>query len=154
MSARRVRLLTFPAVVLFMVAGCSVASKRHQQIRTTLERQAAAWNRGDIDAYMDGYVRGDALTFSSGGETHRGWDQTRERYAKRYPTPEAMGELTFSELETQFLGERHALSLGRWHLRRESGDIGGNFSLVWRRASGVWRILHDHTSLAEPSSGQ
>ncbi len=154
MSASPVRLRTFLPIGLIIVAGCSVANKRHQQIRTALERQAAAWNRGDIDAYMDTYMRGDALTFSSGGETHRGWTKTRDRYSKRYPTREAMGELTFSELETQLLGDQHALSLGRWHLRRESGDIGCNFSLVWSRASGAWRILHDHTSLAEPSSGR
>lgn len=153
MSASPVRLRTFLPIALIVVAGCSVVSER-QEIRTALERQAAAWNRGDIDTYMDTYMRGDALTFSSGGETHRGWAKTRARYRKRYPTREAMGELTFSELETQLLGDQHALSLGRWHLRRESGDIGGNFSLVWSRASGAWRILHDHTSLAELSSGQ
>ena len=35
-------------------------------IAAVLDRQAAAWNRGDLAAYMDGYARTPALVFTSG----------------------------------------------------------------------------------------
>jgi beta-aspartyl-peptidase (threonine type) len=57
-----------------------------------------------------------------------------------------MGHLEFSELEITALGDEAALILGRWHLDRESGPVGGVFTLVARRFPEGWRIIHDHTS--------
>ena len=111
-----------------------------------LETQTHAWNSGDIAGFMDHYWTSEQLTFSSGGTTTRGWEQTRARYDKRYGTPEKMGRLTFSDLEVYSLGDQAALVLGRWRLDREADTPGGNFSLVFRRIDGRWVIVHDHTS--------
>jgi beta-aspartyl-peptidase (threonine type) len=116
------------------------------QIEAILTAQAEAWNRGDIDSFMKHYWNSDELTFSSGGETTRGWALTRERYHKRYPTREQMGQLRFSQLETTLLGDSAALVLGRWRLTREMSPVAGNFSLILRRIEGQWLIIHDHTS--------
>jgi len=118
----------------------------HRRLPTILQIQADAWNRGDIEAFMDDYWKSDQLTFSSAGETQRGWDATLQRYKRRYPTPERMGRLTFSEIETQSLGRAAALVLGRWRLEREPDSIGGAFSLVFRLIDERWLIVHDHTS--------
>ncbi len=115
-----------------------------------VEDQAAAWNRGDIDGYMQAYWHNDQLTFSSGGETHRGWETTRQRYLSRYPTRDSMGKLRFDQLEVKQLGANAAIMLGQWHLQREL-PIGGNFTLVWQRLDGRWLIIHDHTSVAQPA---
>jgi ketosteroid isomerase-like protein len=120
------------------------------RIRAALDDQTAAWNRGSIDGFMEHYVRGPELTFSSGGQVQRGWETTRERFAARYPDRAAMGTLSFSDLETQLLGRDHALTLGRWRLKRAGGQLGGAFSLVWRRDGRHWRILHDHTTQDTP----
>ena len=85
-------------------------------VRKVLDDQAAAWNDADIDRFMQHYWKSDQLTFSSEGKTLRGWDATMQRYRDRYPTPEKMGKLRFSELEVQPLGQTAALVLGRWHL--------------------------------------
>ena len=116
------------------------------QIEAILTAQAEAWNRGDIDSFMKHYWNSDELTFSSGGETTRGWALTREGYHKRYPTREQMGQLRFSQLETTLLGDSAALVLGRWRLTREMSPVAGNFSLILRRIEGQWLIIHDHTS--------
>ena len=115
------------------------------QIEAVLAAQAEAWNRGDIEGFMKYYWNSDELTFSSGGETTRGWTSTRDRYRKRYPTREQMGQLRFSQLETTLLGDSAALVLGRWRLNREMSPVAGNFSLVLRRIDGQWLIIHDHT---------
>ena len=98
---------------------------------------------------MDHYWKSDALTFSSGGKTTRGWTETLNRYRQRYSTPEKMGHLTMSGLEITPLGEGAALVLGQWSLARESEPLKGNFSLVLRKIGDRWLIIHDHTSRAE-----
>src|SRR6266850_5450343 len=111
-----------------------------------LKAQQAAWNRGDVDAFLVGYWRSPELTFSGGNGVSRGWDGVLARYKKSYPNHAAMGQLEFSDLEFRFLGPEAALVLGQWHLKRESGDIGGVFTLVWQKFPDGWKIIHDHTS--------
>lgn len=113
-----------------------------------LSDQAEAWNRGDIDEFMEGYARTDSLSFASGGNVRRGWRSTLEAYRVGYPDREAMGTLTFSDLDVRVLSSEWALVLGRWHLEREGGlsDPGGVFTLVLQRRPAGWRVLHDHTS--------
>jgi uncharacterized protein (TIGR02246 family) len=115
-------------------------------IAAVLNAQQAAWNRGDVDAFLVGYWHSPELTFSGTSGVSRGWDGVMARYKKNYPDQAAMGRLDFSELEYRFLGPEAALVLGRWHLDREKGDIGGVFSLVWQRFPEGWKIVHDHTS--------
>lgn len=130
-----------------LCSGC--AAPTAATFREILDRQAGAWNRGDIDAFMQDYWDSEDLTFSSGGQTRRGWNATRDRYRTRYPTKAEMGTLRFTLDETQALGPHAALVLGQWDLDRSAGPIGGNFSLVFRRLDGRWVIVHDHTSLRE-----
>ena len=117
-------------------------------LESILSQQAAAWNRGDINGFMEHYWKSEDLTFSSGGKTTRGWQTTKDNYKLRYPTRERMGLLTFDGLEVFPLGDAAALMLGRWHLDR-TGPVGGNFSLVFRKIDGAWVIVHDHTSRAQ-----
>src|SRR5919108_1426275 len=115
-------------------------------INAVLKAQQAAWNRGDVDAFLKGYWESPELTFSGSNGVSRGYDGVLARYKKNYPDRAAMGELNFSDLEFRFLGPDAALVLGKWHLKREMGDIGGVFSLVWQKFPEGWKIIHDHTS--------
>lgn len=121
------------------------------ELTALLHEQVGCWNRGDIDAFMQYYWKSDDLTFSSGGATRRGWQQTMDRYKKRYPTPERMGKIAFSEIEVRPLGDSAALVLGRWSLERKPDPIGGNFTLVLEKMDGRWLIVHDHTSQSPAS---
>jgi beta-aspartyl-peptidase (threonine type) len=118
----------------------------HAAIQKVLDAQQAAWNRGDVDAFVVGYWQSPELTFSGSSGVSRGWDGVLARYKKNYPDRSAMGVLDFSELEFRFLGPDAALVLGKWHLKREKGDVGGVFTLVWQRFPEGWKIIHDHTS--------
>jgi beta-aspartyl-peptidase (threonine type) len=121
-------------------------------ILATLAAQAEAWNRGDLEAFMQTYWKSDELTFSAGGRTTRGWQATLDRYRQRYSTPAAMGKLEFRELEVTMLGDEAALVLGEWRLQVGTESPAGNFSLVLRRIDNQWLIIHDHTSVLEPQS--
>ncbi len=117
-------------------------------IRIVLQTQQRAWNAGDIDQFMESYWNSEDLTFSSGGKLTRTWRGTLENYKERYPSRSDMGKLSFLNLEVTPLGVEAALVLGEWQLRRASENLGGNFTLVFRRLSDTWVIVHDHTSRA------
>ncbi|HWB12193.1 MAG TPA: sugar-binding protein [Pirellulales bacterium] len=117
-----------------------------------LSRQTAAWNDGDIDAFMEHYWKSDNLTFSSGGKTTHGWEATKENYKRRYPTRERMGNLSVAIIEVTPLGDSAALVLGCWCLEREPSPIGGRFSLIFRHIGGSWVIIHDHSSQRTPAA--
>jgi ketosteroid isomerase-like protein len=120
-------------------------------ITSVLTAQQDAWNQGDVDKFLVGYWHSPDLTFSGSSGIARGWDRVMARYKKNYPDQATMGHLDFSGLEFHFLGKDAALVLGRWHLKRDKGDVGGVFSLVWQRFPEGWRIVHDHTSADEPA---
>lgn len=120
-----------------------------QAIQAVLEAQARAWNEGDIDRFMETYWKSEQLTFSSGGQTTRGWIKTKESYVERYPTRERMGKVSFTELEVTLLGDSAAMVLGRWKLDRDAEPLAGNFTLVLRKLDDRWLIIHDHTSRGE-----
>jgi uncharacterized protein (TIGR02246 family) len=117
------------------------------QVRSALEAQQAAWNRGDIDTFTTTYDR-DAI-FVSGDEITRGSQTILERYKKKYSDRAKMGTLTFSDLEITALGESAAVVLGRWSLKRANDEPHGRFTLIFRKTPDSWRIVHDHTSSAQ-----
>jgi ketosteroid isomerase-like protein len=122
------------------------SSDADQSIHSVLASQQAAWNRGDIPSFLEGYWNSTELTFAGSDGIVRGYDGLLFRYQKSYPDRKAMGELSFSDLEIRSLGQENALVIGHWHLKRQAGDVGGVFSLVFQRFPAGWRIIHDHTS--------
>ncbi|HEX3144771.1 MAG TPA: nuclear transport factor 2 family protein [Pyrinomonadaceae bacterium] len=117
-------------------------------IRAVLDAQAAAWNRGDVEGYMDGYDRSPKTEFVGGDSITRGWQEVLDRYKQKYDTREKMGTLTFSDLEINLVSGDAALVLGRWRLKRASDEPHGTFTLLFRKTKAGWRIVHDHSSSA------
>jgi ketosteroid isomerase-like protein len=124
----------------------SKSSQSIAAIRAVLEAQRDAWNRGDIEGYMDGYDRSEKTVFVSGDKVARGWQTVLDRYKKTYDTREKMGVLTFSDLEITLLGADSASVLGSWSLKRANDEPHGRFTLIFKRTDKGWRIVHDHTS--------
>lgn len=145
MRPARFRIFAISLGVILAFGGTAETSEP-DPVRAVLDAQAAAWNRGDIDAFMDGYARSPTTTFVSGDEVTRGWQTVRDRYAKKYDNREKMGTLTFSEVEITPLGDDAALVLGSWSLQRKDDRPHGKFTLLFRRLPEGWRIVLDHTS--------
>jgi len=125
-----------------------LAAAPDQDIRRVLDDQVAAWNRGDIPAFMQGYEQSDSTTFVGAAIT-KGRAQVLANYLKRYPTREKMGTLRFSEIEIRMLGSDYASVLGRFHLDRTveaGGEAAGIFTLIFHRTGSGWKVILDHTS--------
>jgi ketosteroid isomerase-like protein len=114
-----------------------------------LDAQVVAWNRGDIDGFMEGYDRSPSTRFASGGTVTRGWDTVMERYKANYATAEKMGKLEFTDLEITVVSPTRALAFGRWKLTRATDSPNGLFTLLFEKTKAGWRIVADHTSSAE-----
>jgi ketosteroid isomerase-like protein len=117
-------------------------------VRAVLDAQRDAWNRGDVEGYMEGYEHSKETVFVSGDNVTRGWQTVLDRYKKNYNSREKMGTLTFSDLEITPVGNDAAIVLGRWHLQRTKDEPHGRFTLILRRTRQGWKIIHDHTSSA------
>lgn len=137
-------------LVLFAASVFAQENKRDvkisAEIRAVMDSQVAAWNRGDIEGFMQGYWKSENLVFVSGANVTRGWQPTAERYKKNYDSREKMGVLTFSDLQIDVLSKDAAVVLGSWSLQREKDNPQGKFTLIFRKFKDGWRIVHDHTS--------
>lgn len=145
--------------LLVVVSGCRTASTESAtnapsdvsaQVVAVMRAQEAAWNRGDLAAFMElGYWHSPELTFFSGGEVSRGFDEMLARYRRNYEgAGKERGTLAFTQLDVVPLADGVAMARGRWDLDYAAKkDVGGLFTLVLRRIDGVWRIVHDHTSV-------
>jgi ketosteroid isomerase-like protein len=155
LRVRHLRILAIAFVAAaFATSGAasdSADSGAAAEIRAVLNAQVSAWNRGDLDAFMNGYARSNDTAFVGGDGVTRGWQTVLDRYRKKYSDRAQMGTLTFSDLEITPISSDAALVLGRWALKRQKDAPHGYFTLVFRRTSDGWRLVHDHTSAAPPS---
>lgn len=135
--------------IFFAFPNRSLAQQRSGDlatIETLLFKQADAWNRGDIDAFMQTYWKSEQLLFSNADGVTYGWQPTLDNYKKRYPSREAMGQLTFEVIELRKLNSKTAMMIGSWELERKKDQPGGRFMLLWKKFKGEWKIIADQTS--------
>ena len=137
--------------LLFLCAAVSISAqskdeKTKMAIKKVMDDQTAAWNRGDIESFMQGYWNSPEMMFVSGQNMTRGWQPTLERYQKSYDSREKMGVLSFSELEITLTGKDSAVVFGRFTLERKDDKPTGLFTLNFRKFKTGWKIILDHTS--------
>jgi len=136
------------AALLLLLTLWLPAQSPQSEVRKVLDAQTEAWNRGDLESFMNGYWHSPDLTFYGNGSVTKGWQQTLDRYRKTYQSQgKEMGHLDFPEFDIQPLGADYALARGRWHLRFHDGkEATGMTSLTLRKFPDGWRIIHDHSS--------
>jgi len=134
--------------LLFSLFAINLYAQRSQSdlILKLLEDQRQAWNRGDLNEYMQGYNQSDSLLFVGKSGPQHGWNNTLKNYKKSYPNKSAMGYLSFDIKEIKMIAADHAFVLGAWHLRRENDEPKGYFTLLVKKIKGQWKVIADHSS--------
>ena len=118
-----------------------------KQIFNILDRQTKAWNQGKVVDFMNGYWESDSLMYIGKSGVTYGYNATLERYKKNYPDKSTMGTLKFDIIKVNFISKDACFVVGKWHLTRpEKGDVGGHYTLLWRKMNGNWVIVSDHSS--------
>ncbi|HMX40181.1 MAG TPA: nuclear transport factor 2 family protein [Saprospiraceae bacterium] len=140
------QLLLFLAFLLLLAWSVS-GQPAARTIRNIMAEQEAAWNRGDLPAFMEGYWHSDSLRFIGSKGLTYGWQATLDNYRRGYPDRATMGTLKFTILSVEKLSRRSAFVVGKWHLARgDKGDLSGHYTLLWRKIRGHWVIVADHSS--------
>lgn len=139
-------------VSLFLIAALLNISSSFAQtsdeitIRNSMNEQLEAWNKGDINRFMDTYWQSDSLMFIGKSGVTYGWKETKENYIQSYPDTAAMGKLDFKIIEVKRLSVLYFHVVGRWHLTRSIGDLSGHFTLLFKKIKNKWVIVSDHSS--------
>ena len=118
-------------------------------IMKVMKFQENAWNSGDINSFMQGYIKSDELVFSGKSGPVYGWNETRNRYLKNYPDTQTMGQLKFTVNKIRSVSSDFAFLIGEYYLTRSTEDSYGHFTLLWKKINNKWLIISDHTSAAK-----
>jgi hypothetical protein len=139
-------------ILLAFIFSCSFGyaqntSKIVSEIHSIMKLQEKAWNDFDIDGFMKYYWNNDSLMFIGNKSITYGWKQTLANYKKNYSSKELMGVLAFTNIKTEVFSKEAASVVGKWQITRPDGtQVGGHYSLLWKRIEGKWVIVRDHTS--------
>lgn len=133
-------------LISLVSCGEKPAGNDKSDILKVLEDQRQAWNKGDLEGYMQGYVQSDSLVFIGKNGPRYGWKTTFENYKRGYPDKAAMGYLTFDIRDVRIIGTDYAFVVGGWHLNRVEDEPQGSFTLLMKKIDGKWKVIADHSS--------
>ncbi len=133
---------------VFSNAKAQKNTREKEAVLKVLSQQQSDWNAGNIKAFMGGYWESDSLLFVSKKGITKGWNQTYANYVKSYPDAATMGRLTFVIKELRVITKKDAMVVGSWLVSRTAPqtDVGGHFSLLFKKVKKQWVIVIDHTS--------
>lgn len=130
--------------ILFLLVACQ-ASFDKKGVEDVLYKQETAWNAGDIEGFMEGYLKSDSLMFISKKGVSYGWQKVLDNYRKSYPDKAAMGTLKFELLQVKALSPNTAMVVGKWELSETDKKAGGHFQLILENFPEGWKIISDCT---------
>ena len=137
-------------LLTFSVCGQTrISLKDSISIVKVLKFQEDAWNEGNINKFMEGYLKSDKLVFTGSSGSIYGWEETKKRYLNNYSNRALMGNLKFKIINFQKLSEHIIQMQGSFYLKRKIGDSKGFFSLIWKKENKKWFIISDHTSVSK-----
>lgn len=136
----------FVFYMCFFLFAFNAMAQEKQAVLKVLDTQRLAWNKGNLEEFMQTYWKSDSLLFVGQSGPKYGWQTTLDNYRKSYPDKAAMGILSFDIKDVRFISSNDAFVLGAWHLQREKDQPHGYFTLVLKKINGEWKIVSDHSS--------
>lgn len=137
-------------VILLMIIFLPVMSYAQradeEAVRQVMKMQTEAWNKGNLEDFMKTYWKNDSLIFIGKSGPKYGYQTTLDNYKKSYPDTTAMGKLTFNLLHLNRLSPGYYYVTGKWSLQRSIGNLGGYFTLLFKKIKNRWLIVSDHSS--------
>lgn len=112
--------------------------------------------RSDVDAVMSLYWNSPQLTiFNNNGTITHTWDQLRANRAASYPDAKDV-RLDIRNRNVHMIGREGALISCQWaqtqFFRGKPESAAGRLTIIFRRISSAWKIVHTHTSPDAPDA--
>ncbi|GAB4514808.1 MAG: hypothetical protein OHK0046_17400 [Anaerolineae bacterium] len=108
-----------------------------------------AWNRGDLEAFIESYWQSEHTRYVSGSTMIFGFDAIAETYRSRYlgEGTNKMGQMKL-EISPDLIREDEALVFGKYQALADDGQIIGHgvFTVHLRQIDHTWKIVSDHAS--------
>lgn len=136
-------LLLFVGLICLGSIESYAQTKDENAIKNLLETQRQAWNNYDLEEFMQGYWKSEALKFYGSNGVTYGWKNTLERYKKAYPSKEHVGTLKFTIKEISKIDNKSYYVMGAYHLERSIGNADGIFMIILKKIRGEWKIIAD-----------
>ena len=140
------KILSVFLLTILIVFAAAAQSADEKAIRGILDNQTTSWNKGDLVEFMSGYWKNDSLTFIGKSGVTYGYANTLDNYRKNYDSPAKMGQLKFDIVQVKKLDPSYYFVIGKWFLTRDAGNVGGHYTLIFRKIKGSWKIISDHSS--------
>ena len=119
------------------------ASKEQLAVVKAILAQQAAWNKGDLEAFLKFFKDAPDTEVMLGNPVY-GLTDIRNAFHTLNPNAESMGKLDDSEIQVRALGDNFALATGKYHLTRShkgGGDAQGTFSEVLEKTAAGWQVI-------------
>jgi len=132
--------------LLILVVGTQIVQAQTPEetiVRQILDRQTKSWNKGDLEGFMQGYIKSDSLKFYGSRGITNGWQNTLDNYKKGYPTKAETGNLSFTIDAITKIEEGAYYMMGQFHLVRDVGNANGVFLIIFRKIEGEWKVIAD-----------
>ncbi len=137
------KILLFLALIVTMNLASQTEAEDRKAILTVLKMQQDAWNKGDLEGFMQGYIKSDSLKFYGSRGLTEGWQNTLDNYKKGYPTKAHTGNLSFTIDALTKIDENAYYMMGQFHLVRDAGNANGVFLIIFRKIEGEWKVIAD-----------
>jgi hypothetical protein len=99
-------------------------------VNQVLDYQLKGWNEGNIDQFMEGYIKDSSVRFITDKKVKTSWQEITDSYKKGYPNKEAMGKLSFHRDEIRWVNRSAYIAqvIGRWEViqKHKEGEVKGS----------------------------
>ncbi|WP_179021761.1 YybH family protein [Winogradskyella forsetii] len=143
------RTIYFTFIILLFSCGSHQNTKEDtlETAKTAIQKvmndQEIAWNNHDLEGFMQGYWKSEALKFYGSSGLTKGWENTLANYKKGYPTKAESGTLKFVINDISKIEGNNYWVMGAYHLKRSIGNANGVFIIIFKKINGEWKIVAD-----------
>jgi uncharacterized protein (TIGR02246 family) len=128
----------------------AAAGDPEKEIYDQMMKMLDAWNRHDLDAYLDGFLHSDDIVLVVDGETIRGWDLLSKAFHSGYPNKDEMGTVFFDRVQVQMLAPDLGFVLVWYSIAFPKKKQFGTDTIIVKKVAEGWREMISHTSFVEP----
>lgn len=126
-----------------VAAGALPSRSTEDIVKGVIAANAAAWNEGNLPAFLGGYDNSGDVRLVADGAIATGFGDVRRHYEQAVKDAGAMGRLSFADLDVTLTSTDVATVVGRYAHASGQQQSSGAMTVVLKQIDGRWRIVQD-----------